>query len=586
MDYRFGPRVEEQGTHFNLWAPSAASAVLELRDRASIPLQRGDDGFWKAFAPEVGPGQPYRFVVNGKPVPDLASREQETDGDGWSLVRGSFGRTPMAGPLSPWDRAVICEVHVGTATPEGTFAALRDRLEYFRDAGYTTLELMPIADFPGTRNWGYDGTLVFAPDRAYGSPDDLRSLVDRAHELGVCIVLDVVYNHFGSVYNYVPDYCPEWFDPEVETPWGPGIDFARPEVRQFYCDNAVWWLTEYDFDGIRFDAIHEMKSDDRDLFLGELAVACRAAKPGCKLVIENTANSARWLHRDENDEPTVYSAQWNDDYHHVVSFLLTGEAKSGYDDKDRDPVADLEKALADGFVHDNDAGHDNDGRDRGGPASQLPMEAFVQFLENHDWVGNRPDAKRLSQRLQPAQLDFARFLTMLNPQIPLIFMGNEAGLGSPFPFFFDLPEADAEEKRNDRYRQMRDIFKEEVGPGGLPDPQDPATFDSAKLPWSELDQPEHQQALATFRNLASLRRELIWPLTATRCLNAWSARQGDGIICTWQYEAGCYNMALNPTPAAISMSFHAGDPAASVGGIDREGERARLAPWSAMVWRS
>lgn len=586
MDYQFGPRIDQNGVAFRLWAPSCQHVQVEIEGREPLVMTRRSDGFWENFVDSVGAGAVYRFRADGKAVPDIASRAQKDDCDGWSIVRGSFGIPPMDGPLSPWHEAIICEIHVGTVTPEGTFNALKDRLEHFRDAGYTTLEIMPIADFPGARNWGYDGTLIFAPDTSYGTPDEFRALVDRAHALGVCIVLDVVYNHFGSVHNTLRDYCPDWFDESIETPWGPGIDIGRPEVRQFYYENAVWWLTEFDLDGLRFDAVHEIKGDARDRFLGELAHACRSAKPGCKLVLENAENSARWLTRDGNDVPVDYSAQWSDDYHHVINFLVTGEAKNGYEELDRDAIADLEKGLADGFIHDGDTDGESDGRTRGEPSSQLPMEAFVQFVQNHDWIGNRADSTRLVERIDIDRARFARFVTMLSPHLPIALMGDEGWLTAKFPFFFDLPEPHASEKRDDRYKQMRDIFKQEVKDGGLPDPQDPATFEMAKLDWSQYEQPKHREALDNFRHVAALRREQIWPLAATRCLNAWSARQGSGIICTWQYEAGCHNIALNPTGAEIKMSFHSGECGATVGIYRHEGERVWLGPWSAVTWRS
>jgi maltooligosyltrehalose trehalohydrolase len=586
MDYKFGPQIDEHGVTFRLWAPSRQKVEVQVDDRIPVGLKRRDDGFWEGFVEGAGPGSMYRFVVDGKAVPDLASRAQVGDSDGWSLVRGSFGIPQMDGPLAPWHEAIICEVHVGAVSPEGTFAGLKNRLEHFRDAGFTTLEIMPIADFPGTRNWGYDGTLIFAPDTSYGTPDDFRSLVDRAHELGVCIVLDVVYNHFGSVHNFLRDYCPEWFDESIETPWGPGIDFNNETVRQFYYENAVWWLTEFDLDGLRFDAIHEIKSEDGDTFLGDLAKVCRANKPGCKLIIENVENHSYWLTRNQDDEPVKYSAQWNDSYHHVMAYLLTGKPKSGYEDQSRDPIADLEKALVDGFVHDGDDEGDDGGKTRGGPAAQLPLEAFVQFLQNHDWIGNRADNTRLAERIDPDRAHFARFVTMLQPALPIGFMGDEGWLTAKFPFFYDLPEPDATDKAEDRYKQMRDLFNEEVEDGDLPHPQDPATFEMAKLDWSQYEQPRHREAIENFRHVAATRREHIWPLAATKCLNAWSARQGSGLVCTWQYEAGCHNMALNPTDSETEMSFHSNEPAARVGSYRREGDRVWLGPWSAVIWRS
>jgi malto-oligosyltrehalose trehalohydrolase len=445
---------------------------------------------------------------------------------------------------------------------------------------------MPLNEFPGDRGWGYDGVLIFAPERAYGSPEELRALVDRAHDLGLCVIADVVYNHFGPVYNYVPRYAPEWLDADVRTPWGPAIDFRHAMVRQFYYEHASWWLQEYDFDGLRFDAIHEITTDARDLFLGELARACRAIKPEAKLVIENVRNQMHWLTRDDGGRPVDYTAQWNDDFYHVLQFMVTGEKIGGYEDDSRDPVADIEKSLADGFVHDGDAGPDSDGRTRDEPASQLPMEAFVVFLHNHDQIGNRPDNKRIVERVDAERLDFAHFVLLLSPQIPLFFMGEEAHLRCPFMFFFDLPEPQRSERRNNRYWQMENVFHTKVEPGSLPDPQDPETFERSKLDWEAFGRDEHRAALNRFRELTALRRELVWPLTASTCLASWSARQGDGIIVTWQYEAGTYNMVLNPTAAEVTLEMSLLEPAASTGRFEFHNGRIRVWPWSALVWRS
>ncbi len=584
MQYRFGPRVDDTGTTFQLWAPDQPSAQVLIAGRAPVDMAAAD-GFWTARVDGVRPGARYRYRVAGHDVPDLAAREQQ-GADGWSVVRGSFGREPHPGPLRPWHESILCEVHVGTVSPEGTYKGLMERLEHFRDAGYTGLELMPLNTFAGQRGWGYDGVLIFAPHAAYGTPEELRALVDRAHDLGLCMVLDVVFNHFGDVQNTLPLYAPGWFDDDIKTPWGPAIDFRKAEIRQFYRENACWWLSEYDFDGLRFDAVHEIATEASDLFLGELARACRAVKPDAKLVIENVKNQMHWLTRDATDKPRDFTAQWNDDYHHVMQYLVTGEKVSGYEDASRDAVADLEKSLADGFVHDGDAGPGSDGRTRHEPASQLPMEAFVAFLQNHDQIGNRPDGKRIVERVDAERLDFGHFVTLLSPQIPLFFMGEEAHLRCPFLFFFDLPEPARSEKRDNRYWQMDNVFHVKVDPGSLPDPQDPQTFAHSKLDWDAYGRDVHQAALARFRELTSLRRELIWPLTAGKCLAAWSARQGDGLIVTWQYEAGTYNMVVNPTGARTTMDVRLAGPAASTGRFAVRGGTVDLWPWSALVWRS
>jgi malto-oligosyltrehalose trehalohydrolase len=584
---RFGPLVSDAGTQFRLWAPRAEGAELLIDGHPPRPLERGGEGFLEAFVEGVGPGTRYRFRVGDLVFPDLASRQQDGDADGWSIVRAPLAPSGHREPPHPWHETVICEVHVGAATPEGSFSALRERLEHFRDAGYTCLEIMPINEFPGSRNWGYDGTLVFAPECAYGTPDDLRALVDRAHELGLSMILDVVYNHFGETSNFVASYAPEWFNRGVETPWGPGINFDEPMVRQFYYENAAMWVGEYDFDGLRLDAVHEVKTGSRDRFLGELAAAVKAVKPQARLILENVRNSFRWLERDDRNAPQTYLAQWNDDMHHVLTFLVTGEgAMTGYDDAGKDPIADLEKALADGFVHDPTEGDESDGRTRGGDAAKLPPDSFITYVQNHDQIGNRADSKRICERVSPAELDFLHFVKFLAPQIPLCFMGDEGNLTSPFPFFIDLPPEAAKPKAEDRYRQLEEMFHDPVEPGGLPDPNAPSTFEAAKLPWSDYELPEHRAALERFREMAVWRRDKLWPLAASPCLDARTARQGDSIIATWTFEAGELSMALNPTRAPAELDCRVQREPVSTGAYAIEGGTLRLGPWSAVAWHS
>lgn len=547
-------------------------------------MSKSQDGFWSCRVSGISAGARYRFRVGDIEFPDPASRQQDTDSGGWSILRQPFPRSTDRSALRPWHETIICEVHIGTATPEGTFDGLRKRLGHFRDAGYTCLEIMPVHTFPGERNWGYDSTLLFAPHPAYGTPEDLRALVARAHELGLCLILDVVYNHFGPLDNFLPRYAPEWFDPKVETPWGPGIDFSQKMVRRFYYENAMMWLAEYDFDGLRFDSVHEIKSEASDHFLMELAELARKATPHAHLVIENMENSASWLDRDAaSNEPRHFTAQWNDDFHHVLHHLITGErGPTGYDGT-KDPYADLEKALADGFVHDGEADGESDGRSRDEPGSRLPPDAFVGYLQNHDQIGNRGDARRLTELVDAERLDFVHFITMLSPHIPLFFMGEEAALTTPFPFFIDFPEADAEEKRQERYEQMKEMFKRPIPSGGLPDPNERATFLRAKLEW---DNPSDAPALEKFRRLAKWRRDMVWPLLATDCQDAVSARQGDCILVTWIFDAGTLSMALNPTAKPCQINAAVDGMPVATGTFHHSGETLSLGAWSAIVWRA
>ncbi|QQR38673.1 alpha-amylase family glycosyl hydrolase [Devosia rhizoryzae] len=584
MAVTFGPVIGASGTTFRLWAPSAPAVSLIFPDSPPIDLQKSEHGFWTVTAKDCGPGTRYKFRIGGLNFPDPASRQQVGGTSGWSLVSEPIEPSGRKQPLSPWHEALICEVHVGTVTPEGTFTALADKLEHFRDAGYTTLEIMPINTFPGSRNWGYDGTLIFAPAEAYGTRQELRALVDRAHALGICLVLDVVYNHFGEFDNLIEHYAPEWFDPDINTPWGPGIDFREEAVRQFYYENAMMWLSEFDFDGLRFDSVHEMKTECRDDFLTGLADACRSVKSHAKLIIENMDNSASWLERDADGTPKTYTAQWDDDIHHVLNYLVADDDKGGYDDPSKDPIADLEKGLADGFIHDGEAEGESNGSTRNEPGSDLPPAAFVSYVQNHDQIGNRADSARLPDRIGPEKLDFLHFAVMLAPQVPLFFMGEEADLRTHFPFFLDLPEKAAAIKREDRYKQMREIFNEDVEDGGLPDPNDPATFAMAKIDWSDFDQPQSQASLARFRELAQWRKDHVWPLTGSKCLDARSGRQGNAVVVNWIFESGTLSMALNPTNTPTDLACTITAPPLSTGDYSQEGEVLRLGAWSAVAW--
>ena len=585
MTTRFGPLVSPAGTRFRLFAPQLGSAEVVIRGGAMVPMTPAGDGFLECQMANCPPGTRYKFRVGTLEFPDLASRQQDDDTNGWSIVREPMRAVEPTKTVRPWHEAVICEVHIGTVTPEGTYAGLMDRLEHFRDAGYTVLELMPVNEFPGRRNWGYDGTLIFAPETAYGTPEELRALVDRAHRLGLGMVLDVVFNHFGSDDNYVAQYASEWFDESIETPWGAAVDFSNESIRQFYFENARMWLTEYDFDGLRLDAVHEIKTDGSADFLADFARVCRNAKPAAWLIAENEQNRATLLARGTGDhDPLAFTAQWNDDIHHVLNFLATNESRDGYEDRTRDPIADLEKGLADGFVHDGDAGKGSDGRTRGEPGSWQPPTAYIAFLQDHDQIGNRPDGKRLPDRVSPRKLDFLQLVVLLNPQIPMFFMGEEASIGSLFPYFVDLDESLAIARRQGREEAMKSMYVSADEAATLPDPNAEATFLSAKIPWDEYGQEERQAGLQRFQTLTRWRRELVWPLLATNCQLAKSARQGNALIVNWLFDAGTLSMALNPTDQVADMSCLVTDRPVTTGDFDQNGEVLRLAPWSAVGW--
>ncbi|HVY14621.1 MAG TPA: alpha-amylase family glycosyl hydrolase, partial [Rhodopila sp.] len=340
-----------------------------------------DDGWHVADVPDAGPGTLYRFVLpDGLSVPDPASRFQPQDVHGPSEVvdPDHYVWNDASWHGRPWHEAVIYELHIGAFTPEGTFRAAIGRLDHLQVLGVTAIEIMPVADFPGTRNWGYDGVLLYAPDAAYGTPDDLRALVDAAHARGIMVLLDVVYNHFGPDGNYLGAYAPHFFTDRHQTPWGAGLHFETKPVRDFIIGNAAYWLTDFHLDGLRFDAVHAIQDDSERHILVEMAERLRALPLShpVHLILENEQNQAKLLERG------LYSAQWNDDAHHVLHVAATGEA-DGYYAAYRPETGRLGRTLAEGFGFQGEM-MEYRGHPRGEPSGHLPPEAFVAFIQNHD----------------------------------------------------------------------------------------------------------------------------------------------------------------------------------------------------------
>ncbi|ADH91452.1 malto-oligosyltrehalose trehalohydrolase [Ancylobacter novellus DSM 506] len=581
--HRFGPELTAQGARFRLFAPDARAVELEIEGGGRHVRQRGDDGFFAVEVSDAAPGTRYRFNIDGRAVPDPASRMQAEDADGWSVLTAPPAALPR--PWSrPWHEAVIAEVHVGTATPEGTFRSLVDRLDHYRDAGFTVIELMPVADFPGARNWGYDGVLLYAPDRAYGTPDDLRALIDAAHERGLGMMLDVVYNHFGPSGNYLPLYASAFFRQNLTTPWGPAIDLENETVRAFFTGNAAYWLADFGFDGLRFDAVHALATKGAETFLHEIAEACRAVRPDAFLVLENHDNVAGWMTRGER----LFTAQWNDDWHHALHVLATGERAGYYAPYADDAVAAAGRALSEGFVFQGEPYPDADGPPRGAPSGELPPDAFVSFVQNHDHIGNRPLGDRLAASLAPERLAFLRFVLMLSPEIPLLFMGEEALLRTPFPFFCDLKGEFAEAVRKGRRSEFADFF-DAHGEASFPDPLAEATFIFAKLKPEDFATPQARAELDAFRRLVEQRSKLVWPLTGSHYLGAEHTRAQDALRIAWRFQAGTLVMALNAGTQAVTLdppTGIAGMPAAaSIGAVTHEADgRLALGPFAAAVW--
>jgi malto-oligosyltrehalose trehalohydrolase len=524
-EMEFGTRVlEDGGVRFRLWAPGAEQVevcVSGVGEEAAHAMAAQAGGWFDCAVAQARVGNRYQFRIDGEQrVPDPASRFQPDDVHGASEIidPGSFDWRDLAWRGRPWEQAVVYELHVGSFSPEGTFAGLVSRLDHLVDLGITAIELMPVADFPGRWNWGYDGVLPFAPDSRYGRPEELKTLVAEAHARGLMVLLDVVYNHFGPDGNYLHVYAPQFFTDAHQTPWGAAINMDQTGsevVRRFFIENALYWLEEYHLDGLRLDAVHAIQDDSSRHFLDELAAAVHAG-PGHErrvhLVLENDHNAARYLTRHPSGEPRAYAAQWNDDIHHAMHTVVTGEDDGYYADYASAPLHFLGRCLAEGFAYQGE--HSNyQGVPRGEPSADLPPTAFVAFLQNHDQVGNRAFGDRVAALSEPRALRAAVTLLLLSPHVPLLFMGEELGSKQPFPFFCDftaeLAKAVTEGRRGEFARFAR--FADPTAREAIPDPNDPATFDSARLDWQAATAPEQRSWLEFYRELLALRRRQVAP---------------------------------------------------------------------------
>ena len=499
----FGATLLPDGqTRFRLWAPSSSSVSLELDGQAPTPMQATEGG-WHELVSAARPGARYRYrAQDGLVVPDPASRLQGPDVHDPSIVAdaSTYEWRNTAWQGRPWHEAVVYEVHAGVL---GGFSGIRQRLPELRRLGVTAIEIMPIADFPGGRNWGYDGVLPFAPDTAYGTPDELKALIDEAHGMGLMVMLDVVYNHFGPDGAYLHAYAKSFFREDISTPWGAAIDFRRPEVCEYFTQNALYWLMEYRFDGLRFDAVHAISEES---FLRDLAHAIRAGvEPGrhVHLVLEHENNRAALLRTGPDAEG--FDAQWADDFHHCMHVLLTGESEGYYEDF-QDATALLADCMTSGFAYQGQMSP-HLGRPRGEPSGHLPTTAFVICLQNHDQIGNRAMGERLTTLADPQALRSATALLLLSPFVPMLFMGEEYAARNPFLFFTSHNEDLAKLIREGRRSEFKHFaaFQDEERRKAIPDPNAPSTFDA-----SVVDQAD--PAMFTFvQDLLALRAKHIVP---------------------------------------------------------------------------
>ena len=605
----FGTEVRGDGSvRFRLWAPNAKRVALcEHETEHHWPLVALEDGWFELVTREVASGARYWFQIDDETkVPDPASRFQPFDVQGPSEVidPGAYDWGDGGWRGRPREEAVIYELHVGAFSPEGTFRAAEDKLDYLVDLGITALELMPVADFPGRRNWGYDGVLPYAPDHSYGRPEDLKHLVEAAHSKGLMIFLDVVYNHFGPEGNYLRVFAPQFFTSRHQTPWGEGINFDGPDsrtVRDFFIDNALYWLEEYGFDGLRLDAVHAIVDDSSPDIVTELAQAVRqkfGSERFIHLILENVDNAAHYLRGDQQRgdqrkhahlyDGHLYDAQWNDDIHHAMHVLITGESNGYYSDYARQPLRHLCRCLTEGFAYQGEYSEYHSAP-RGEATTGLPPSAFVSFLQNHDQVGNRAFGDRISTLARPEALKAAMEILLLAPSPPLIFMGEEFGATTPFYFFCDfqgdLASAVTAGRRNEFASFEK--FKSPSVRDQIPDPNVEETYLRSKLDWGSLELELHADWLRFYRQLLSLRRRVIFPnlkdIVGVRVGNC--EERSRVIAIDWILANGSRlklraNLGSEPQPTMNDPSdvFYCGNPEAT-----NAAAHNRLLPWS-VVW--
>ena len=551
----YGAQLQRDGrTRFRLWAPDAAQVRLEVDEGVIRPMQALSDG-WHQLVCTAPAGTRYRYLLpQGLRVPDPASRlQQGGDVHGASVVVDPCGYAWRYADWRgrAWHEAVFYELHVGAC---GGFRGVQAMLPRLEALGITAVELMPVAQFPGTRNWGYDGVLPFAPAAAYGTPDELKALVDAAHGQGLMMVLDVVYNHFGPDGNYLGEYASPFFRTGgPSTPWGAAIDMTQPQVGDFFVHNALYWLQEFRFDGLRLDAVHTLHNP---AWLLALAARVRAAMGDRQvhLILENEANQAHLL------GPRGFDAQWNDDFHNAVHVLLTGERAGYYGAYADDPLGKLVRCLAEGFAW---QGEPMGGQPRGEASAGLSPLRFVDFLQNHDQIGNRARGERLTTLADPQRLEAAYALLLLTPMVPLLFMGEEWGSRTPFLFFTDY--ASEELRRAVREGRRREFAQFAEGAVDLPDPQATSTFEKSRPDPHEASTPAGVARLTLIRLLLAKRRHYLTPrLEQARPLGA-RAIGGHALHARWQLQdeqlcvycnLGGHGLAIDATATPDARWLH------------------------------
>lgn len=540
--------VNANTVRFRVWAQGQQRVSLRLGS-LDAEMKPVGDGWFEQEVANVKPGAAYNYVLaDGTMLPDPASRAQQDEVYGPSLVidPASYQWQHAQWQGRPWQETIVYEMHIGTFTPEGTFRAAIRKLPYLAELGITMLEVLPVSQFGGNRGWGYDGVLLYAPHSAYGSPDDFKAFIDSAHGLGLSVVLDIVLNHFGPEGNYLPLLSPGFFHKERLTPWGAGIAYDVDAARRYIVEAPLYWLNEFNLDGLRFDAIDQIEDLSQKHVLVEIAERIRAEitdRP-IHLTTEDSRN-VTFLHpRNKDGSVPLFTGEWNDDFHNAVHVFATGESHAYYQDFVDQPEKLLARALAEGFVYQGEVSQQT-GKPRGVSSVSQPPLFFVDFIQNHDQVGNRAQGDRLIELAGVEQTKVLLATLLLSPHIPLLFMGEEYGETHPFLFFTDFHGDLAKAVREGRAKEFQGHagFEDEK----VPDPNAKKTFEMSKLDWQKPDSSEGRQWLELTRELLALRQKHIAPLLATAEGNAGrviDTAEGS-VTVSWIFPLGTLSIALN-----------------------------------------
>lgn len=519
----------EDGVSYCVWAPNSKRVIVEIQTPAGtcrdLELSRDKEGYHRGVDVEGKAGDAYFYRLESLRVfPDPVSRAQQSDVHGRSLVVDPWAYqwkdTNWKRPL--FRDLIIYELHVGTFTPAGTFRAISSKLKYLQNLGITAIELMPVADFPGQHNWGYDGVLIYAPAHCYGAPDDLRSFVDDAHAHGISVILDVVYNHFGPAGNYLSQFSSHYFNSHHQTPWGDAFNFdgdMSEPVREFFGRNPLYWMEEFHIDGFRFDATHAIKDDSQLHILAEITQEVHAL--GGYIIAEDSRNEVKLI-TPRKESGFGMDAVWADDFHHSARVSqITG--RSGYFQDFEGSPAEMTSILQNGWLYCGEISKYS-GLRRGTKCGHIPPERFIHCISNHDQIGNRAKGERLHHLISPAGYRALSMLLCLSPFTPLFFMGQEWGASTPFLYFTDHETELGKKVTEGRYEEFAD-FPEFQGEAknGIPDPQAIETFENSKLDWSEINSFPHQELFRLYRDCLNLRQEIATLKPLSR--KGWHATQ-------------------------------------------------------------